>query len=447
LFSQNPKEEICIMGTATFKGGIHPPDKKELAANSLIIDAKAPKIIVIPLSQHIGAPCNAVVSIGQEVKKGQVVGEPAGFVSSPVHASVSGKVVAIGEFPNAMGRMIASVVIENDGKEEWTALKDNPDYKSLSPEELKEKVKAAGIVGMGGAAFPTVVKLSPPKEKTIDAVLINGAECEPYLTADYRLMLEKPKEVIEGLKILMKILGVQKGYIGIEDNKPEAIVAMTKEASGEAGIAVITCHVKYPQGAEKMLIKAVLGREVPPRALPMDVGVVVQNVGTALAIYEAARFGKPLIERVVTVTGEGIKQPKNLMARIGSKVGDLIEECGGFRDGVAKVISGGPMMGFALSSLDVAVTKGTSGILVIPEEIVTHTEEFGPCIRCGRCIDICPMGLMPSMLSVFSEKGFYEEAKEYNLFDCFECGSCAYVCPSKRPIVQFVRLAKSMVKP
>ena len=434
------------MGLATFKGGIHPPDKKTLAANSPIVTAKPPKIAVIPLSQHIGAPCNALVSIGQEVKKGEVVGEPAGFVSSPVHASVSGKVVAIAEFPNAMGRMVNSVVIENDGKEEWTPLKDNPDYMSLPPEELKEKVKAAGIVGMGGATFPTVVKLSPPKEKQIDAVLINGAECEPYLTADYRLMVERPKEVIEGLKVLMKILGVQKGYVGIENNKPDAVAKMKEAASG-SGIEVLALEVKYPQGAEKMLIKAILGREVPPRALPMDVGVVVQNVGTALAIYEAARFGKPLIERVVTVTGEGITEPKNLMVRIGTKVSDLIEECGGFKDGAGKVISGGPMMGFALSSLDVAVTKGTSGILVIPEEDVFHADEFGPCIRCGRCIDACAMGLMPSMLSVLSERGFYEEAKEYNLFDCFECGSCTYVCPSKRPIVQLVRLAKSMVKP
>jgi electron transport complex protein RnfC len=434
------------MGLATFKGGIHPPDKKTLAANSPIVTAKAPKIAVIPLSQHIGAPCKLLVSIGQEVKKGEAVGEPGGFVSSPVHASVSGKVVAISEFPNSMGRMVNSVVIENDGKEEWTPLKDNPDYMSLPPEELKEKVKAAGIVGMGGATFPTVVKLSPPKEKAIDAVLINGAECEPYLTADYRLMVERPKEVIEGLKVLMRILGVQKGYVGIENNKPDAVAKMKEAASG-SGIEVLALEVKYPQGAEKMLIKAILGREVPPRALPMDVGVVVQNVGTALAIYEAARFGKPLIERVVTVTGEGIAEPKNLMVRIGTKVSDLIEECGGFKGGVGKVISGGPMMGFALSSLDVAVTKGTSGILVIPAEGVFHAEEFGPCIRCGRCIDACPMGLTPSMLSVLSERGFYEEAKEYNLFDCFECGSCTFVCPSKRPIVQLVRLAKSMVKP
>lgn len=435
------------MGLATFKGGIHPPDKKTLAANSPITEAKPPKIVVIPLSQHAGAPCKPVVTIGQEVKKGEMIGEPGGFVSAPVHASVSGKVVAISEFPNAMGRMVNSIVIENDLKEEWTALKDAPDYMNLPVEELKEKIKAAGIVGLGGAAFPTAVKLSPPKEKTIDVVIINGAECEPYLTADYRLMIEKPKEIVEGLKILMKVLGVTKGFVGIENNKPDAVAKMSEAAKGEAGITVMALEVKYPQGAEKMLIKAIAGREVPARGLPMDVGAVVQNVGTALAIYEAARYGKPLIERVVTVTGEGIKEPKNLMARVGAKISDLIDECGGLKDDVAKVVAGGPMMGFALSSLDVPVTKGTSGILVLPEEGVVHAEDYGPCIRCGRCIDICAMGLMPSMLSILSEKGLYEEAKAYNLFDCFECGSCAFVCPSKRPIVQLVRLAKSMVKP
>jgi len=435
------------MGLATFKGGIHPPDKKALAAGSSITNATPPKIVIIPLSQHAGAPCKPLVSIGQEVKKGEMVGEPGGFVSAPVHASVSGKVIAIAEFPNAMGRMVNSIVIENDGKEEWTALKDAPDYMNLPVEELKEKVKAAGIVGLGGAAFPTAVKLSPPKEKPIDSVLINGAECEPYLTADYRLMLEKPTEIVEGLKILMKILGVSKGYIGIENNKPDAVSVMQQAAQGAQGIEVIACEVKYPQGAEKMLIKAIVGREVPARGLPMDVGVVVQNVGTALAIYEAARFGKPLIERVVTVTGEGIREPKNLMAKVGTKVSDLIEQAGGLKDDAAKVISGGPMMGFAVSSLDIPVTKGTSGILVIPESDVQHAGEFGPCIRCGRCIDACAMGLQPYMLSILGEIGHYEEAKEYNLFDCFECGSCAYVCPAKRPIVQLVRLSKSMVKP
>lgn len=435
------------MSAMTFKGGIHPPDKKELAKGSPVKDARIPQRVVIPLSQHVGAPCKSLVSINQQVKKGEMIGEPGGFVSSPVHASISGKVVAIGEFPNAMGRMVMSVVIENDGKEEWTALKDNPDYLKLSPEELKEKIRAAGIVGLGGAAFPTVVKLTPPKEKPIDTVIINGAECEPYLTADYRLMIEKPAEIIEGLKILMKTLGVSKGFVGIEDNKPDAIAKIKEAAKAEPSINVCALEVKYPQGAEKMLIKATAGREVPPRGLPMDVGVVVQNVGTALAVYEAARYGKPLIERVVTITGEGIQNPANLMVRIGTLVSELVEECGGFRNGVGKVISGGPMMGFALASLDVPVTKGTSGILVIPEEGVIHAEDFEPCIRCGRCIEACPMGLMPSMLSILSEKARYEDAKEYNLFDCFECGSCAFVCPSKRPIVQLVRLAKSMVKP
>lgn len=436
------------MGLATFKGGIHPPDKKELAKGSPVSETKPPKIVVIPLSQHIGAPSKPLVSIGQEVKRGEMIGEPGGFVSAPVHASVSGKVVAIGDFPNAMGRMVTCVVIENDMKDEWTALKDSPDYMNLSPDEIKEKIKLAGIVGMGGAAFPTNVKLSPPKEKPIEAVLINGAECEPYLTADYRLMLEKPQEMIAGLKILMKALGVQKGYVGIENNKMDAVAKIKEAASGEAGIEVIAVEVKYPQGAEKMLIKAILGKEVPPPpGLPMDAGVVVQNVGTAVAIYEAVRYGKPLTDRVVTVTGEGIREPKNLMVRIGTQISQLIEECGGFKGEAGKVISGGPMMGFAVFSLDVPVTKGTSGILVLPKDEVLHSDEFGPCIRCGRCIDICPMGLMPSMLSILAEKGFYEETKDYNLYGCFECGSCTYVCPSKRPIVQFVRLAKSMVKP
>ncbi|MFZ3122339.1 MAG: electron transport complex subunit RsxC [Thermodesulfovibrionales bacterium] len=447
-----------MMALATFKGGIHPPDKKDIAKDRAIKEAKSPQRVVIPLSQHLGVPCKPIVSIGQEVKKGEVIGEPGGFVSAPVHSSVSGKVIAIAEFPNAMGRMINSIVIENDGKEEWTSLKDNPDYIKLSPDELKEKVKAAGIVGMGGAAFPTLVKLSPPKEKPIDTVILNGAECEPYLTADYRLMIEKSAEIVEGLKILMRILGVNKGFIGIENNKPDAIEAMKQAVNksplppftkgGQGGIIeVCGLEVKYPQGAEKMLISALTGRKVPPRGLPMDVRVVVQNVGTALAVYEAARYGKPLIERVVTVTGEGIKNPANLMVKIGALISDIVDECGGFKNSAGKVVSGGPMMGFALSSLDLPVTKGTSGILVIPEEGVVHTEEYGPCIRCGRCIDICPMGLMPSMLSILSEKGHYEDAKEYNLFDCFECGSCAFVCPSKRPIVQFVRLAKSLTKP
>ncbi|MEW6068387.1 MAG: electron transport complex subunit RsxC [Nitrospirota bacterium] len=435
------------MNLLTFKGGIHPPDRKELSADKSIVETEPPESVVIPLSQHLGAPCKSVVTINQEIKKGEMIGEATGFVSAPVHSSVSGKVTAIGEFSNAMGRMVTCVVIENNGNEEWTLLKDDPDYMNLSSDQLKEKIKNAGIVGMGGAAFPTVVKLSPPKEKPIDIVILNGSECEPYLTGDYRLMLERSEEIIEGLKIIMKILGVNKGYVGIEDNKPEAVKAIKEATDGQDNIEVCALPTKYPEGAEKMLISVLTGRDVPLRALPMDVGVVVQNVGTAFAIYEAVRYGKPLIERVVTVTGKGIKEPKNMRVKVGTLVSHIIEECGGLKDEAVKIISGGPMMGFAISSLNVPVTKGTSGIVAMTEKELVHAEDFGPCIRCGRCIEACPMGLMPSMLSIYSEKGFYEGAKEYNLFDCFECGSCAFVCPSKRPIVQFIRLAKSMVKP
>lgn len=435
------------MAFSTFERGIHPPDKKSLSKDSPIRTAKLPKRVIIPAIQHIGAPCKISVSVGQEVKKGELIASPEGFVSAPVHSSVSGKVTAITQSLLSTGRVVPAVLIENDMKEEWVELKEDIDYLSLQPEYLKNKIKDAGIVGMGGAAFPTHVKLSPPKEKPIDIVIINGAECEPYLTADYRLMIERPDDIINGLKVLMLILGVKQGFVGIENNKPDAIQAMQNSVAGERDITVIPLEVKYPQGAEKMLIKACVGREVPPRALPMDVGVVVQNVGTAVAVYEATRFGKPLVERVITFTGDAVSNPSNLFAKIGTTVSDLVNDCGGFAVSPSKVISGGPMMGFTLGSLDIPVTKGTSGIVALSEKEISHISKYGPCIRCGRCIDACPMGLMPSMLSILSEKGFFEDAKSYNLFDCFECGSCAYVCPSNRPIVQFVRLAKSLTKP
>ena len=436
-----------MVKTATFERGIHPDYQKEITSNKPITSAQLPSRVVIPLSQHTGAPAKPEVNIGDEVKRGQLIGSPAGFVSAPVHASISGKVTAIAEFLHPSGRMISSVVIESDGKDESISFKEHVDYMSLGVEEIKTIIKDAGIVGLGGAAFPTNVKLSPPKEKPIDMVILNGAECEPYLTADHRLMVEHPREIVEGLKIIMKTLGVNKGYIGIEENKPDALEKMREVVSKESNIEIRSLEVKYPQGAEKMLIKAIKGREVPSRGLPMDVGVVVQNVGTALAIYEAVKYGKPLIERVVTVTGKGIKEPKNLMVRIGTLISDVVGQCGGFVDGAVKVIVGGPMMGFAQWSLDVPVVKGTSGILVLTEDEYVSSEEYFPCIRCGNCIDVCPMGLNPSMLSILSEKGRYEETKEYNLFDCFECGSCAFVCPANRPMVQFMRLAKSMVKP
>jgi electron transport complex protein RnfC len=433
--------------TATFERGIHPGYHKELASGISITEANPPQRIVVPLSQHIGAPAQSEVNIGDEVKRGQCIGVTTGFVSSPVHSSVSGKVIAISDFPSAAGRMVPSIVIENDGKDESVAFIDNADYLNTPQDEIKSMIKDAGIVGMGGAAFPTNVKLSPPKEKKIDAVIINGAECEPYLTADHRLMVERPEELVAGLKLIMKSLGVTEGHIGIEENKPDAIKAVESAVSGEPDIKVWPLEIKYPQGAEKMLIKAVKGREVPSKGLPMDVGVVVQNVGTAIAVYEAVRYRKPLIERVVTITGRGIREPKNLLVRIGTLMSDVIEQCGGLVEGAVKVISGGPMMGFAQWTLDVPVVKGTSGILVLAEDEYVASDEYSACIRCGSCIDVCPMGLNPSILSIYAEKGFFEDAKENNLFDCFECGSCAYVCPAKRPMVQFMRLAKSQVKP
>jgi len=427
---------------STFSGGVHPADNKSLTAHKPTVTAAIPKRATIPLSQHIGAPTKPLVVIGQEVKKGEKIGETTGFVSAPVHASISGKVVAIGNFPHILGSEMPSIVIESDGKDEWVAgLKETSDYDKLSPDELKKMVQDAGIVGMGGATFPTHVKLSPPKEKPIDVVILNGAECEPFLTSDHRLMLEKPKEVIEGLKILMRILGVGKGYIGIEANKPDAIETMTRSAGGSPEIKVWPVRVKYPQGAEKMLIKAIAGRTVPAGGLPMDVGVVVQNVGTAAAVYDAVRSGRPLIERYVTVTGRGVKEPKNFLARIGTPFSQLIEEAGGLTESAAKVISGGPMMGMSQFTLDVAVIKGTSGITVLPRSEV-GTGSYGPCIRCGRCIDACPMKLQPSYIGLYIEKGHYQDAKDYNLMDCFECGSCTFVCPANRPMVQWVKKAK-----
>jgi electron transport complex protein RnfC len=435
-------EATTVKAHDTFSGGVHPADNKYLSAHKPTVAAAIPKRAIIPLSQHIGAPTKPLVVIGQEVKKGEKIGETTGFVSAPVHASVSGKVIAIANFPHILGVDMPSVVIESDDKDEWiVGLKENPDYNVLSSEELKKLVQDAGIVGMGGATFPTHVKLSPPKEKPIDVVILNGAECEPYLTSDHRLMLERSKEIVEGLRILMRILNVSKGYIGIESNKPDAIEAMSKAVAGSSDIRVWPVKVKYPQGAEKMLIKAIAGRTVPAGGLPMDVGVVVQNVGTAEAIYNAVRYGRPLIERYVTVTGRGVKEPKNFLARIGTPFSQLIEEAGGLTDAAAKVISGGPMMGMSQYTLAVPVIKGTSGITVLPKEEVS-TKPYGPCIRCARCIDACPMKLQPSLIGVFIEKGHYQDAKEYNLMDCFECGSCTFVCPANRPIVQWVKKAK-----
>jgi Na+-translocating ferredoxin:NAD+ oxidoreductase subunit C len=431
-----------------FKGGIHPPDCKDATRDKAIVSARVPYKVTVPLLQHIGAQCRPAVSAGQLVKMGDVIGTSGGFVSAPVHAPVSGKISGFCKVPHPAGMMVQAVSIENDNQETRAEFRESPGFGAFSPDELRERIHDAGIVGMGGAAFPAHVKLSPPEGKKIDTLIINGVECEPYLTADHRLMLEKSGEITGGAKLIMKVLGVSQCMIGIESNKPDAVAVMKNACGGnDPSVSVHSLNVKYPQGAEKMLIKVLVNREVPLRGLPMDVGVVVHNVATAVAVYEAVRYGMPLIERAVTVTGDAIREPKNLLVRIGSTVADLVEECGGFSQEPGKIIMGGPMMGFALPSLDMPITKGTSGIIALSKQTVLHNEEFGPCIKCGRCIDVCPMGLIPSILGVFGEKGFYDEAKEYRVHDCFECGSCAYVCPSKRPIVQFIKLAKSLVKP
>lgn len=391
------------------------------------------------------------------VKKGQKIGEAKGFVSVPVHASISGKVTAVANFPHPAGKSLPAIQIESDGLDEWSeSVRENLNYKNLSPEEIKSMIQNAGIVGMGGAAFPTHVKLSPPANKKISTLIINGAECEPYLTADHRLMLEEPEKVLEGATIVARALSIRDVYIGIEDNKPDAIKIMADAAKnppnpplpkgGEGGISikVVSLSVMYPQGGEKQLINAVTGKEVPSGGLPMDVGVVVQNVATVAAIYDAVRFGRPLIERIVTVTGAGVKEPGNFRVRIGTSSLKLIEAAGGLRGEIGKVVSGGPMMGMTQYTLDVPVIKGMSGLLFFPQsEVKSYTPEA--CVRCGRCVAVCPMGLLPNMLGIYAELDRFEDAEKIGLMDCMECGSCAYVCPSKRPLVHLIKYAKADV--
>ena len=424
----------------TFKGGIHPPERKELAKDKPIERFPAPPEVVLYLSQHIGAPAHAVVEKGDVVKKGEAVGEASGFVSVPVHASVSGTVKAVEPRPHPLGQKVQAVIIENDGNDEWAeGVNEERDFAGMSAEEIRGEIQNAGIVGLGGATFPTHVKLSPMDGKPINDVVINCAECEPYLTCDYRQMLEQTDEIVAALRVLMKAVGAPKGWIAVESNKPDAFEKLKAAAADDGDITVEMLEVKYPQGAEHQITAALLGREIPSGGLPLDIGAICQNTGTAVAVYEALRFKKPLIERVLTVTGEGVERPANYLVPVGTPVRAILDKAG-LKDNANKLVLGGPMMGLAQYTADVAVTKGTSGILAL---IDAEAYEWTACIRCGRCVEVCSWHLVPSYLSIICEAQDVDAIKASDIMDCKECGSCTYVCPSRRPIVHLVKYGKA----
>ncbi|MBK5251616.1 MAG: electron transport complex subunit RsxC [Peptostreptococcaceae bacterium] len=429
------------MNLLSFRGGIHPPHSKSMTEHLPVEKALEPETVVIPLQQHIGAPCQAIVEVGEKVKVGQKIGEAGGFVSAPVHSSVSGTVKKIEK------RMIINgtgtcVVIESDGLNEiHESVVPKGDVETLEPKEILDIINEAGIVGMGGAGFPTRVKLSPPPDKKIDVLIVNGAECEPYLTADHRLMLETPEDVVYGLRAVMKVLGLEKAYIAIENNKMDAVLSVKEAAKEYPGIQVVTVKTKYPQGGEKQLIYACSQREVPSGALPMDAGAVVSNVATMSAISKAIRTGMPLIERICTVTGDGIVEPKNIMIKNGTRISEIVAQAGGYKGDPGKLILGGPMMGFAQFTDNLPSTKTTSGVLVFTEE-QARLPEYNPCIRCGKCVDICPSFVQPFAISAYSLNGMFDMAEKYNAMDCIECGSCSFICPSKRPLLHSIRMAK-----
>jgi Na+-translocating ferredoxin:NAD+ oxidoreductase subunit C len=429
----------------TFKQGIHPEYNKELTRDKPLKKAKRPDKVVIPLQQHIGAPCKPLVKKGDHVNLGQKIGDSESFVSAPIHASVSGIVKDISKIMTPSGKEAMAVFIEADKDDIIDeSIKPKGSLETLSPKEIKDIIKEAGIVGLGGAMFPTHVKLSIPDDKEVDYLILNGAECEPYLTVDYRIMIERSEDVLFGLKVLMKAVGVNKAIIGIEDNKPEAIKAMEKVVINEPGIELKVLETKYPQGGEKMLIKAILGREVPSGGLPLDVGVIVNNITTAVAISDVIKTGMPLIERSISITGRGINEPSNLIFRIGTSIKDLIKEAGGYKGVPGKVILGGPMMGVSQHETDVPGLKGTSGILVLPREEVPDYDPQ-PCIKCARCVDVCPTFLMPVTLANFVEHEMYDELEKYNVLNCIECGSCSYICPAKRPLLHYIRIGKAEI--
>lgn len=433
------------MSIRTFRGGIHPPEYKELTENCAFETIPHPEEIILPVSQHLGKDATPQVKKGDDVISGQLIAKAEGFISAPVHTSVAGKVLSLGKEITPTGFPKDAIVIKTNGTTEGEKFRLSPlDPETITPDEIRARVAEAGIVGQGGAAFPTYVKLSPPKDKIIEVVILNGCECEPYLTRDYRFMIERPDDLISGLKLIMKALGVKRGVIGIENNKPEAIKLLSDKILGETGLEVVALKTKYPQGAEKMLIKAVTGKEVPPGKLPMDVGAVIQNIGTAVAIHDAVVKGEVLTTAALTVSGKGIKVPKNLLVPVGTPIQNVIDFCGGVTEDAVKIVVGGPMMGVAQFDLHAPVMKATSGILVLTKEEVTENPET-PCLRCGQCVGACPLNLMPTKLSRYSQLQRYEDAEGADITVCMECGTCAYTCPANIPLVQWIRLGKQKV--
>ncbi len=445
-------DAASIPGSGSFARGVHPPEGKHFAERQAIEVLDPPAQVAVPLLQHIGGPCESLVKPKQEVQLGETIGKAGGFVSSPVHASVAGacQMGSVATLPN--GRHVQTIPIKADGEQlagealladvyggDWPT----EGIDSKDPKDIVTAVWDAGIVGQGGAAFPTHVKLTQNPEKPVDALLINGCECEPYLTADHRLMVEFPEPIVAGAMLAAHACGAKKIYVAIENNKPDAVDAMAKAAGG-AGIEVVSVKTKYPMGGERQTVKAVLGREVPTGGLPLDVGVVVCNVATVAAIARAVLRSKPLTHRVVSVTGAGITQPKNLLAPIGVSYGELIDACGGLTADAARVIAGGPMMGFTLGDLSTPVTKGTSGVTVLTHEDVKRAKET-TCVRCGRCVDVCPLGLVPTKMALASKHEDWDLARRYYLSACCECGCCAYVCPASIPLVQLMRMGKAQM--
>lgn len=430
---------------ATFKGGVHPPESKTATSDKPIKTLGLPDNVILPLQQHIGAPPEVTIEAGDKVKVGSVIAKPTGFVSVPLHSSVSGEVKSISDQIHPTGVRMQAVTIESDGEDTWEELKiDSRTHNELSVDELKQRIRDAGIVGLGGAAFPTHVKLSPPAGKPIDTFILNGAECEPYLTADHRQMLERKKELIEGVKMIVRILGNERTIIAIERNKPDAIETLEELCRKEGNFEVLGLKTKYPQGGEKQLIEALTGREVPSGGLPMDVGCLVQNVSTVLAVYEAVTEGRPLIEKVVTLTGSAVANPGNYKVRLGTMVEEVIKQVEGEMPGnLGKAIMGGPMMGIALPSLDVPVIKGTNGLVLLSDPVPVAIHQ--PCIRCGSCVDTCPVRLIPCELALFAENERWDKCREYFVKDCIECGACGYTCPAGRNLVQLIRYGKYTV--